>query len=171
LYSQGMLPSQADCYWRIDEIDSHGNIIPGETWRFKVQEYKGRLCFTGQTPVWINDSFTPISKVAIGQSIDGINRIEQVQEHEGTFTLYDILLESGNCITVAENHIFMTDANNWLSLHKLKAGTRLKTLNGSIGIQSVTKQPSPFTGKVYNLKIQGSDRYIVGKDMVIVRDY
>jgi parallel beta-helix repeat protein/predicted outer membrane repeat protein len=171
LRPQGMLYTQERCYWRIDEIDSQGNITTGDVWKFQVHEYKGRLCFTGQTPVWINYSFTPISKVDIGKSIDGINRIEEVQEHEGTYTLYDILLESGNSITVAENHIFMIENGNWLSLHKLKAGTRLKTLRGSIGIKSVTKQPSPFTGKVYNLKIQGSDQYIVGQDMIIVRDY
>jgi parallel beta-helix repeat protein len=171
LYPQGMLHSQERGYWRIDEIDSQGNITTGDVWTFQVHEYKGRLCFTGQTPVWTNDSLNPISKAGIGQSIDGIHRIEEVQEHEGTYTLYDILLESGNCITVAENHIFMIESGKWLSLHKLKAGMRLKTLKGPIGIQSITKSPYLYTGKVYNLKIRGSDRYMVGKDMVIVLDY
>ena len=29
----------------------------------------------------------------------------------------------------------------------------------------------PFVGKVYNLKVKSSDRNIVGKDGVMVRDY
>ena len=81
------------------------------------------------------------------------------------------MLESGNRITVAENHYFLIEAGNWISLQGLKTGTRLKTLKDSIGIQSVTKQPEPYVGKVYNLKIDGSDRYAVGEDAVIVRDY
>jgi hypothetical protein len=35
----------------------------------------------------------------------------------------------------------------------------------------MTKRPTPYVGKVYNLKVEGSDRYLVGKDAVIVRDY
>ena len=29
----------------------------------------------------------------------------------------------------------------------------------------------PYVGKVYNLKVEGSDRYLVGKDAIIVSDY
>jgi len=135
---------------------------------------KGRTCFLGQTEVWLEGKLVPISKVAALQFInctDGLNKIEQVQEHTGTFTCYDILLESGNCITVAENHYFMTDSGRWLSLHNLKTGMKLKTSKGSIGILNVTKRPMPYIGKVYNIKVKGSDRYMVGKDGVVVRDY
>ena len=173
-YSQGLLPSQAQCYWRIDEIDSQGNITPGDTWTFKVMEYKGRACFTGDTCVWIDGAAVPISKISAGQTINLLNnicKVEKVQEHEGVFTLHDIVLESDNCIIVAENHYFMTDSGRWFSLHDLKEGQRLKTSNGSVAIKSITKRPLPYAGKVYNLKIQGSDRYMVGEDAVIVRDY
>ena len=42
---------------------------------------------------------------------------------------------------------------------------------GSIRIVRITKRSTPYVGKVYNLKVEGSDRYLVGKDAVIVRDY
>ncbi|MBN2181851.1 MAG: leucine-rich repeat domain-containing protein [Sedimentisphaerales bacterium] len=160
-------------YWRIDEIDSQGNIMPGDTWIFTLDEYcKGRTCFTGETPVWIDGAAIAMSKVSAGQSIGyNLGKVETVQEHEGEFTLYDIVLESGNCITVAENHFFMSEAGNWISLHELKAGTRLKTSKGSVGITSIIKRPEPYVGKVYNLKIEGSDQYMVGEDAIIVRDY
>jgi len=168
----------APYYWRIDEVDSEGNITKGDVWTFSTifppPRPKGRVCFTAETNVWMSGALVPISKIALGQSVRGINclnKIQEVQEHKGTFTCYDVLLESGNCLGVAENHYFLAESGQWLSLKELKAGIKLKTSKGSIGITSVTKKPAPYTGKVYNLNVASSDRYLVGKDAIIVRDY
>ena len=99
------------------------------------------------------------------------NRIEEVQEHTGMFACYDIVLESGNCVTVAECHYFMTESGHWLALHNLKTGMSLKTSRGTVKVMTITKRPIPYVGKVFNLKVDGSDRYLVGKDALIVRDY
>jgi hypothetical protein len=175
-YSPGRLNTSQIYYWRIDEVDSDGTIITGTVWTFTAYRppSKGRACFTDRTPVWTNGALLPISKITSGQSMnvfDSIKKVEEVQEHTGTFTCYDILLESGRIITVAENHYFMTDSGRWLSLENLKAGTRLKTSKDSIGIKCITQQPMSNTGKVYNLKIKEADRYMVGEDAIIVRDY
>jgi len=166
----------APYYWRIDEIDSEGNVTTGDVWTFSnaTPPAKGRTCFTAETKVWASGALVPISKIALGQSIRGMNsfsKIHEVQEHKGTFTCYDVLLESGNCLSVAENHYFLTESGQWISLKNLKTAIRLQTPKGSIAIVSVTKRPMPYVGKVYNLKVEGSDRYLVGKDAVIVRDY
>jgi len=163
-------------YWRIDEIDGEGNKTTGDVWTFTLvgPPPKGRACFTAETDVWVNGALVPISKVALGQRICGMNtlsKIQEVQEHNGTFACYDVLFESGNSISVAENHYFMAESGQWISLQELRAGTKLQTPKGSIEIISLTKRPIPYTDKVYNLKIAGSDRYLVGKDAVIVRDY
>ena len=163
-------------YWRIDEIDSEGNITKGDVWMFRTVNPppKGRTCFVAATDVWIEGNLIPISKAAQGQIRCGVNtfgRIHEIQEHNGTFACYDILLESGNCISVAENHYFLAESGLWMALKELKTGTKLKTSKGSIGITSVTKRPVPYVGNVYNLNIASSDRYLVGKDAVIVRDY
>ena len=164
-------------YWRIDEVDIDGNITKGDVWAFTaipLPPSKGRTCFTAETDIWVNDTLVPFSKVVQGQSIYSMNRpdkVEEVQEHCGTFTCYDVLLESGNCISVAGNHYFLAESGQWTSLNNLNAGIKLKTLKGSIGIKSVTKRRAPYTGKVYNLKINGSDRYLVGRDAIVVRDY
>jgi hypothetical protein len=63
----------------------------------------------------------------------------------------------------------MTDAGQWVNAPNLTAGMRLKTLTGTVGIKSITTRT--YTGKVYNLKIAGSDQYMVGEDSVIVRDF
>jgi hypothetical protein len=54
---------------------------------------------------------------------------------------------------------------------QLRSGMTLKTQNGTIGIKSVTTRAMPFVGKVYNVKVNSSDQYMVGEDAVIVRDY
>ncbi len=47
----------------------------------------------------------------------------------------------------------------------------LKSLNGTVAIKSVVTRAMPFVGKVYNLKVNSSDQYMVGKDGVVVRDF
>ena len=147
---------------------------------------KGRACFIYDTGVWLDGVLAPISKVGVGQNIGRIDsaglggfsqslprpgKVEKVQEHEGTFVCYDVLLESGNCISVAERHYFMTESGRWVAVQDLKAQIRLRTPQGSIGIKSVNRRPIPYVGKVYNLRIEGSDWYLVGEDAVVVRDY
>jgi hypothetical protein len=175
-YNPGYLEYDQTYYWRVDEVDSEGEIATGDIWSFKTifVPAKGRACFTRETPVWVDGGLIAISKVSAEQGIRHLNvsgNVETVQEHEGTFNLYDIVFESGKTITVAENHYFMSEDGRWLSLHNLKPGTRLKTAEGSIEIKSITKRPKPCTGRVYNLKVKNSDRYMVGEDAVIVRDY
>jgi hypothetical protein len=46
---------------------------------------------------------------------------------------------------------------------------KLKSLNGAVAIKSIVTRA--FVGKVYNLKINNSDQYMVGNDGLIVRDY
>jgi len=178
-YSPGSLEYGQTYFWRIDEVDNQGMVVTGEVWSFTIISapsgpVKGRACFTGETPVRLDGKIIPMQEVVASQIVSGIgsqNKIEKVQIHNGTFTCYDILLDSGKTITVAENHYFMTESGQWLSLHNLKAGTRLKNLKGSVGIKNITKRPEPYIGKVYNLKIEGSDRYMIGEDAIIVRDY
>jgi hypothetical protein len=100
-----------------------------------------------------------------------LEQVEQVQEHEGTFECRDVVLESGDLIGVVGAHCFMLDSGQWIAAQNLISGLRLKTLTGAVGVKSVTRRAVPYTGKVYNLKVQSSDQYMVGKDAVIVRDY
>jgi len=136
---------------------------------------KGRACFVPVTPVWVDGKLVQISKVTVGQTIGrqlcGALPLEQVQEHEGTFECRDIVLDSGNTIGVVDAHCFMLASGQWIAAQNLTSGLRLKTLTGTVGVRSVTKRAVPYVGKVYNLKVKNSDRYLVGKDVVIVRDY
>ena len=167
----GNLLSNQIYYWRIDETDSYGITTKGEVWMFKTIKSKSRGCFTGQTLVWIDGKTMEISKAVTGQTTSINDKIKQLQVHDETWVLFDILLESGNNITVADDHYFMTESGKWMSLHNLKAGMKLKTSKDSVEIKSIEKNPIPFAGKVYNLKIKGSDQYMVGIDAVIVRDF
>jgi hypothetical protein len=141
---------------------------------------KGRACFPAETPVWVNGALVPICEVSAGQTVrspacetPGLwpDRVEKVQEHTGTFECRDIIMENGNRISVVGAHCFMLDSGKWIAAQNLTSGLTLRTLRGAVRIKSVTVRPEPYTGKVYNLKIGGSDAYAVGKDAVIVRDY
>ena len=188
-FDPGTMNHDTVYYWRIDEIDSKGNKTVGAVWMFTVYSApppKGRACFTGETGVWVDGILVSISSVDLRQSvgrIDGaavknsslslpcLGKVQELQEHEGVFECYDVLLQSGNRIGVAERHYFLTESGKWVAVQNLKPTAKLQTPKGSIGIVSVTKRPMPYVGKVYNLKVEGSDRYLVGKDAVIVRDY
>ena len=121
----------------------------------------------------INGSLVQISKVAAGQMVNPLacTTIEQVQEHDGAFEVRDVVLESGNCISVAASHLFMLESGQWATVQQLRSGLKLKTLNGTIEIKSITVRAMPYVGKVYNLKVNSSDQYMVGDDAVIVRDW
>ncbi len=120
---------------------------------------KGRACFIAETPALVDGKLVAIQNVTS----------TTLEAHEGTFTRRDIVLTTGNTISVVEGHCFMTDAGQWVNAQNLTTSLRLKTLTGNVGIKSITT--SSYTGKVYNLKIQGSDQYMVGNDSVIVRDF
>jgi hypothetical protein len=141
---------------------------------------KGKACFLAETPVWVDGMIVPISKVVAGQVVrkplcatpgPGPDWVEEVQEHTGTFECRDIVLESGNHIGVVGAHCFMLATGEWIAAQDLKSGLSLRTLQGTVRIKSVTVGAAPYTGKVYNLKIKNSDKYIVGRDALIVRDY
>ena len=149
---------------RLDSLLCHdGGGAGGGTTPGAPATPKGRTCFVADTPALVNGNNIQISKVTAGL------KISEVQEHEGTFLCRDILLETGNTIGVVDAHCFMLDSGQWVAAQNLKIGQRLKTLTGTVGIKSITTRN--YTGKVYNLKIRNSERYLVGKDGVVVRDW
>jgi formylglycine-generating enzyme required for sulfatase activity len=145
-----------------------------------VPPSKGRTCFPTDTEIWVDGDLLRISEVDLGQTVgkpgcsvpaETFGQIEKIEEHEGVFECRDIVLDSGNRISVVDAHCFMLDSGRWIAAQDLKKGLKLKTLDGTVQIESVTTRAMPFIGKVYNLKMKNSDQYMVGKDGVIVRDY
>jgi len=181
-FDPGELDRNTTYYWRINEVNNNGKRT-GVLWKFTTTSApppKGRGCFTSETGVWVDGTFVSISSVgrfygaAIRNSslpLPYAGTVQQLQEHEGVFECHDVLLESGNRISVAERHYFLTESGEWVAVQDLKTTTRLQTPKGTIGIDNITKRPVPYVGKIYNLRIEGSDRYLVGKDAVIVRDF
>jgi hypothetical protein len=146
-------------------------------------------CFPGNTLVWVDGTPVQISKVVAGQVVDkplkvgtvaGLQKavcsreIEGVDVHdesEGRWVRYDVVLKSGNTISVADSHYFLLDSGRWAPVQELTSCSRLVCLEGPIAVKSVVKRAMPCTGKVYNLKIRNSEKYLVGKDGVVVRDW
>jgi hypothetical protein len=138
------------------------------------------MCFLADTPVWVNGRLVRIENVLSGQMLSKLDcdsvtpdlgRIERLEEHEGIFERYDILLETGDCISIADSHYFMNDSGRWIGAQDLHSGLVLQSLQGPVRVARLVKQQKPFAGKSYNLKIEGSDRYFVGRQGIIVRDW
>jgi len=141
---------------------------------------KGRACFPSETNVWVDGAVVPISEAALGQTVGKcgcsvpappFGQVEKIEEHVGIFECCDIVFESGDLISVVGAHCFMLDSGQWIAAHDLTNSLRLKTFDGTVRIKNVTTRTTPYVGKVYNLKMQNSDRYVVGRDGIIVRDY
>ncbi len=134
---------------------------------------KGRACFTPETPVWVDGRLIPISTAGrfVGKQLSATSSLERLQEHIGAFECRDIVLETGNRISVVDSHYFMLESGRWIAAPDLKSGLTLRTLNGSVRIESVVTRAVPFVGKVYNLKVAGAEQYLVGEDGVVVRDW
>ncbi|MBN2313284.1 MAG: prepilin-type N-terminal cleavage/methylation domain-containing protein [Sedimentisphaerales bacterium] len=170
---------------RLGSVPTYGSEPQGRTDSLLVQDaeggptdpgVKGRACFLGHTPVWIDGSLVPISDVRLGQMVGksdaaSSRQIERVDEHEGVFECRDVILENGDCISVVDRHRFMLDSGAWIAAPDLTSGMKLKSLNGPVRIKSVVKRSLPFVGNVYNLKVKDGEQYCVGKDGIIVRDW
>jgi hypothetical protein len=137
--------------------------------------------------VWVDGELVQISEVVAGQKIGKVDcawaetacleqpaalkQAERLDEHEGTFECYDIVLENGNCISVADSHLFLVDSGKWFHAQSLRSNMKLQSMHDTISIKSVIKRPLPYIGKVYNLKVKDGEQYFVGKDGLIVRDW
>jgi hypothetical protein len=178
-FDPGTMAYLTTYFWRIDEVNSSGTTT-GSEWHFTTAT-KGRFCFPAETTVWIDGEPVPISNVVPGQGLGGLEaslvqvfqpQVESIDEHEGIFEeCYDILLETGNRVTVVSSHFFLTDSGQWTRVQNLKPNSNLQSLNGSLTVKTIATRAIPYIGKVYHLRIAGSDRYFVGEDGIVVRDH
>jgi prepilin-type N-terminal cleavage/methylation domain-containing protein len=148
-----------------------------------------RQCFPADTLVWVDGALIQISKVVPGQMVDKpvsfrtlasqssaacSHEIYSVTEHnesEGPWQCHDIVLETGNLISVADIHYFLLDSGQWAAVQDLTSGSKLVSLEGPVTVKCVVKRALPCIGKVYNLMVRNSERYLVGKDGIVVRDW
>jgi prepilin-type N-terminal cleavage/methylation domain-containing protein len=139
---------------------------------------KGRGCFPGSTVTWVDGAMVPISNVAAGQTVRSpaggatTHQVELVQVHPGLWTeCHDVILETGECITVIGAHLFRLASGRFVHVQQLRQGSELDTIDGTVKVAWVVKRTTPYVGPVYNLKIEDADEYFVGKTGVVVRDF
>jgi type II secretory pathway component GspD/PulD (secretin) len=126
-------------------------------------------CFLPDTPIWADGAYVQISKVTVGQIVGQSTNVKQLMQHQvSSEVCRDIELTSGNHVRVVDAHRFMLASGLWISAEDLQSGMTLKTMNGTVGIKSITT--STYTGKVYNVQVD-THQYMVGSDALIVRDW
>jgi len=135
---------------------------------------KGRSCFPGNTIVWMDGEMESIADVSAGQSVGltSSTEVEELEVHDGTHAIvHDVVLETGECITVIDSHLFKLASGQFVNVQQLRQGSELTTMDGTVKVSWVAKRTSPFVGNVYNVKVQDADEYFVGKTGVCVRDF
>jgi hypothetical protein len=148
-----------------------------------------RQCFPAETLVWVNGALVQISRVVPGQTVDKpfsfltrasvsktvcsheIYGVTEHNESEGPWQCHDIVLETGNQISVADTHYFLLASGKWAPVQELTSGSKLVSLEGPVTVKIVVKRALPCVGKVYNLMVRNSERYLVGKEGIVVRDW
>ena len=171
---------------RLDSLLCHDGGGVGST---EPDKPSARLCFTADTLVWVDGELVQICRVVPGQMVQKpqsyrtlaslsekvcSREIYDVTEHdepERQWQRYDIVLETGNMISVADSHYFLLDSGQWAPVQELTSGSKLVSLEGPVVVGRVVKRTLPCVGKVYNLKVRNSERYLVGKDGIVVRDW
>jgi len=146
-------------------------VVPGQE---LVGKLGGAAVIDPADAVLVDGKLVSILDVVPRQKVgelDSTAVIEKIEEHGvGTYDCYDMVLESGNSITIVHSHYFLTVSGKWVSIENLTSGSKLQSLNGPISITSVVKRAMPFVGNAYNLKVKGSNCYFVGKDGVVAVD-
>jgi prepilin-type N-terminal cleavage/methylation domain-containing protein len=171
---------------RLDSLlvhDGAGGVDPGPN------KPNPRQCFPAETLVWVDGALIQISKVVPGQKVQKplsfrtltslsdkvcsreIFDITEHDESEGPWQCHDVVLETGNLISVADTHYFLLDSGQWAAVQELTSGSKLVSLEGLVTVEFVVKRALPCVGKVYNLKVMNSEQYLVGKDGIVVRDW
>jgi prepilin-type N-terminal cleavage/methylation domain-containing protein len=148
-----------------------------------------RTCFPAETLVWVDGALVQISKVVPGQMVQKpqsfltsaslsemacsreIYAVSEHNESEGPWQCHDIVLETGNQISVADTHYFLLASGKWAPVQELTSGSKLVSLEGPVTVKIVVKRALPCVGKVYNLMVRNSERYLVGKEGIVVRDW
>jgi prepilin-type N-terminal cleavage/methylation domain-containing protein len=171
---------------RLDSLLVHDGGGTGSTGPVKPSP---RLCFPADTLVWVDGALVQISKVVPGQMVHKplsfrtlaslskrvcsheIYGVTEHNESEGPWQCHDVVLETGNLISVADTHYFLLDSGQWVPVQELTSGSKLVSLEGPVAIDRVVKRALPCVGKVYNLEVNNSERYLVGKDGIVVRDW
>ena len=97
--------------------------------------------------------------------------VTEHDESEGPWQCHDVVLETGNQISVADTHFFPLDLGQWVPVQDLASGSKLVSLEGPVAVDRVVKRALPRIDKVYNLKVKDSERYLVGKDEIVARDW
>ena len=144
---------------------------------------KGRRCFAAETPTWVDGRLVPIAAVVPGQVVapprargmvvdTRASEVSGVDEHPGVFSDWrKVILANGECLCVIGTHPFLLDSGLWVSVKDLREGSVLRTVNGSVEVAAVRPQSQPYVGTVYNLKIEDTHCYFVGRTGVVVRDF
>ncbi|MFT5326620.1 MAG: hypothetical protein ACI8P0_004497 [Planctomycetaceae bacterium] len=131
-------------------------------------------CFAAGTPAWTETGLKPIESIRIGERVLSKN----VETGELAFRTVlkttvrkakplVVIRSDGEEIKATGGHQFWQSGQGWVKARDLEAFGRLHTVTGNVFVNDV--QPGP-TEQTYNLVVEDSHTYFVGKAGLLVQD-
>jgi hypothetical protein len=132
-------------------------------------------CFAGETPVWTVDGVKRIDELQPGEKVWAFD--EELQQtvprqilkvlQNRTVHFYDVRVGSSTIQATGNHPFWVEDRSEWIAARHLKAGMKLKHLNGQIiSIESINLREG-LHSNTYNLSIDKNHNYFVGAGVLV----
>jgi hypothetical protein len=132
-------------------------------------------CFAGETPVWTVDGVKRIDELQPGEKVWAFD--EELQQtvprqilkvlQNRTVHFYDVRVGNSTIQATGNHPFWVEDRSEWIAARHLKAGMKLKHLNGQIiSIESINLREG-LHSNTYNLSIDKNHNYFVGAGVLV----
>jgi hypothetical protein len=132
-------------------------------------------CFAGETPVWTVDGVKRIDELQPGEKVWAFDEeLQQTVQRQilkvlqnRTVHFYDVRVGNSTIQATGNHPFWVEDRSEWIAARNLKAGMKLKHLNGQIiPIESINLREG-LHSNTYNLSIDKNHNYFVGAGVLV----
>jgi RHS repeat-associated protein len=154
---------------------------PFTKWKKLSKVVEGAQCVLGNSLVagmlvHTDQGLKPIEEIKLGEKVLSRNErsgqtsyepVLELMQHEGTFQLVKVTLDSGESLEATAGHPFYVPGKGWNVAANLKVGDVLQLHNG-ITLVIKTVETSTREGRVYNFAVAQNANYFVGEVSYII---
>jgi hypothetical protein len=132
-------------------------------------------CFPAGTPVWTGEGPRAIEALAVGTWVLAcdpgsreVHRRQVTRLHENqTLWLYHVVTEAGAVHATGDHPFWVEDTGGWVAARDLRAGMRLRRLEGGVIAIDAVELVETAEIATYNLSIDRSETYFVGPGLLV----
>ncbi|GEM_PF-1082216 len=169
--------------WGSVALETATGCNPFSKWKKVSKVIEGAQCVLGNsfvtgTLVHTDQGLKPIEEIKVGDQVKSFNErtsqtsyepVLELMQHDGTFQLMKVTLNSGESLEATAGHPFYVQGKGWNVAANLKVGDVLRLHNG-VTLVVKTVETSTRFAKVYNFSVAQNANYFVGSDGVLVHN-